>query len=137
VAETLKLNIITPERRLVDNLDAKIVTLTGSEGVIQILPGHVPMIGTLDTGVFAYEAKNGSSGTGVISSGFFEINEDVINVMAETLELPEEIDVARARAAQQKAEAALKEANLDEHAFKKFQLKLQRALIRQQVGGKK
>jgi F-type H+-transporting ATPase subunit epsilon len=128
----LSLSILTPERRLVEKLSVDEVTLPGSEGEIQILPGHAAMIGTLETGVFSFHSS-GKSAVGVISSGFFEVKDDEISVMAETLELKSEIDVSRAKKAQQVAQDALNSASLDEQQFKKYQLKLQRALIRQQV----
>lgn len=134
--DTLKLTILSPERRLLDQQPVESVTLTGSEGEIQILPGHAAMIGTLETGVFNYGASGGGSGTGVISSGFFEVKGDHVVVMAETLELKGEISLARAQAAQKKAESVLNDADLDEHKFMKYQLKLQRSLIRQQIAGK-
>lgn len=133
MAEELRLSILSPERRLVENLQVEEVALTGSEGEIQILPGHAPLIGTLCTGAFSYRALGKDRVRGVISTGFFEVKEGNIHLMPETLELKGEIDLDRARKAQHSAEEALKEANLDEHHFKKYQLKLQRALIRQQV----
>lgn len=131
---SLVLTLVSPEHKVLENVPVLEVTLTGVEGMIQILPGYAPMIGILETGVFAYKEENGTEHLGVISSGFFEIKNDHLTVMAETLELKGEIDVERAKRAQQKAEDMLKEANLDEATFKKFQLKLQRAVIRQQVG---
>jgi len=136
ISGTIKLNIITPERRLVENFDAVSVTLYTSEGQIQLLPGHVPLIGTLEVGVFYYVATDGREGAGVISSGFFEVKDDVLQVIAETLELKEEIDIARARRAQEKAEEVLREAGLDEDRFKKYQLKLHRSIVRQKFGAK-
>ena len=56
--------------------------------------------------------------------------------MAETIELRKEIDVERAKRAQKIAEDILRDAELDEHRFRKYQLKLQRSLIRQQVAAK-
>lgn len=136
MAETLKLNILSPERKLLDGAEVEVVTLSGSEGEIQILPGHAPMVGTLHTGTFQYRTSAGPVDGGVISTGFFEVKDDVVNVLAETVELREEIDVARAKAAQSKAEAALLAADLDEARFRKYQLKLQRSLIRQQAAGR-
>ena len=69
----------------------------------------------------------------MVSTGFFEVKSDEITLMAETIELKKEIDLQRAKNAQQKAETALLDAALDEARFRKYQLKLQRALIRQQV----
>src|SRR5690242_11210663 len=136
MAEALKLSILSPERRLVEALLVEEVTLPGSEGQIQILPGHSPMIGTLQTGQFSYHASGKSPVIGVISTGFFEVMDNALHVMAETLELKGEIDVDRAKKAQQQAEETLRSADLDEHQFKKYQLKVQRALIRQQVAGR-
>ena len=135
MSSQLKLSILTPERRLVEGIPVDEVTLTGSEGQVQILPGHAPMIGTLQTGTFHYQAPGKEAVTGVISAGFFEVKDDNLQVMAETLELRGEINMDRARKAQQLAEETLKAADLDEHQFKKYQLKLQRSLIRQQMAG--
>ena len=133
---TLKLTILSPERRLLESADADEVTLNGSEGQIQILPGHAPMVGTLETGVFRYKAPGGSESVGLISAGFFEVKDDAVSVLAETLELRTEIDVSRAQRAQKGAEDALRDASLDEHSFRKYQLKLERAIIRQQLAEK-
>jgi F-type H+-transporting ATPase subunit epsilon len=132
-AEKLKLTILSPERRLLNRVEVHSVTLPGSEGQIQILAGHAAMV---ETGIFSYIKTSGDGEVGVVSTGFFELRDDDLTVMAETIELRTEIDVERARSAQRKAEAVLVEAALDEHKFGKYQLKLQRAIIRQQVVAK-
>jgi F-type H+-transporting ATPase subunit epsilon len=131
----LMLTILSPERRLLERAQVEELTLTGSEGEIQILPGHAPMIGTLETGPFRYRETSGGETVGVITSGFFEVKNDEVSLMAETLELRGEIDVNRARKAQVEAEQMLRDADLDEHSFKKYQLKLERAIIRQNIAG--
>lgn len=130
-----ELTLLSPERKLMDREAVVEVTLTGTEGEIQILAGHAPMIGFLETGPFAVRRANGERTVGVISSGFFETSERGLTVTAETIELPSEINVARARAAQLKAEEELRSPEFDEHRFRKYQLKLQRAVIRQQIAG--
>lgn len=129
----LKLSILTPERRLVEGIEIEQVTLPGSEGQIEILPGHAGIMGTLKTGAFSYQSPGKPLVVGVISTGFFEVNDSQISVMAETLELKSEIDLDRARRAQKLAEETLQAADLDEHKFNKYQLKLQRSLVRQQT----
>jgi F-type H+-transporting ATPase subunit epsilon len=132
---SLTLSVLSPERKLVQQVAVKQVVLPGSEGQIEILPGHAAMVGTLETGLFRFELETGGSTLGVISSGFFEVQSGgQVQVLAETLELDREIDVARARKAQQLAEETLREADLDPHRFNKYQLKLQRALVRQRIG---
>lgn len=132
----LKLTVLSPERRLLDGVSTSEVTLVGEEGQIQILPGHAPMLGTLETGAFRYLRGSEEAAHGLISSGFFEVRDDQVTLLAETLELEGEVDLDRARRAQQTAERVLSEAELDEHRFKKYQLKLQRSLVRQQFVGR-
>lgn len=131
----MKLTIVSPEKRIASAIEVSSITLPGSEGQIQILPGHADMIGTLETGEFAFEKASGEKTMGAMSSGFFEVHADLILVTAETCELSPEIDVNRARSAQKKAESALKDPELDPTLFRKYELKLQRALIRQQIAG--
>ena len=137
MADELKLKILSPERRILEEAKVEEVTLTGTEGQIQILPGHAAMIGVLETGPFHYRASGNEGVWAVISTGFFEVKDDELTILAETLELKSEIDVHRAKKAQQLAEETLKAADLDESQFKKYQLKLQRSLVRQHLIGHK
>jgi F-type H+-transporting ATPase subunit epsilon len=136
VSDSLKLSVYSPQRKLIESREVESVSLTGSEGQIQVLPGHAQMAGTLDTGPFAYSEK-GQEVRGVISTGFFEVIGNDVIVLAETLELGSEIDYERAKLAQKKSEDALKDLGLAQDQFRKHQLKLQRSLIRQQVAAKK
>lgn len=131
-----KLSVFSPERRLIEAAVITDVTLPAHRGQIQILAGHAATMGILTTGVFSYHLANGTEHTGVISTGFFEVKDDHVIVLAETLELQAEIDVNRARTAQQKAESALQSPELDEASFRKYELKLQRSLIRQQLASR-
>ena len=132
----LTLQILSPERKLVSGVKVKTLTLPTSEGQIQILPGHAPIMGTVITGVMSYSgAELGTvSGTAAVSTGFFKVVNDAVTVLAETVELSNEIDLGRAKIAAQKAAQTLAEAELDDHKFRKYELKLQRALVRQQLG---
>lgn len=131
----LTLNVYTPERKILEGRKVSEVTLTGSEGQIQILPGHAAMVGTLETGILGYRIEGGGEAFAAVSTGFFQVDNDHVSLSVETLEMSGEVDRERARAAQTKAEKALQDAALDEHQFRKYQLKLQRAILRQQVAG--
>ena len=133
--QTFSLSIFAPERRLTQDEQVKSLILTTAKGEVEILPGHADMISRLETGRFAYVADSKPVVTGVISSGFVSVENGKVKAIAETLELPHEIDQSRARTAQIKAEKMLSDASLDEHSFKKYQLKLQRAILRQSIGG--
>jgi F-type H+-transporting ATPase subunit epsilon len=132
----LKLTILSPERKIAEAMSVQSATLPGSEGQIQILPEHAEMMGTLETGMFSYIPASGAPVIGVISSGFFQVANDVVTVLAETFEYSSEVDTARAKTAQKKAENALIDPELGSDLFRKYELKLQRAIIRQQISGK-
>jgi F-type H+-transporting ATPase subunit epsilon len=129
----LLLSILSPERRLVEDCEVEEVTLFTSEGMIQILPGHAAMVGTLETGAFSYHTIAREDVHGFISAGFFEVKDDKLSLMAEIVELQDEISAEHARAEQAHAEELLKQADLDEHSFKKYQAQLDRAIARQHV----
>lgn len=138
--DTIVLTLLTPQRRIWERKRFREITLTGAEGAIEILPGHTTFISALNAGPFFVESSEGSE-SGVISTGFVEVTpkEDgtEVVVMADNLELLAELDANRAQDALRRAEKMLLEANLDEAQFNKYQLKLQRALIRTQAASQK
>jgi len=129
----LTLHIFGPEKKVVEGRRVAEVTLPGSEGQVQILPGHAAMVGALETGILSYRIEGDAVARAAISTGFFEVADDQVTLTVETLEMGGDVDVDRARRAQANAEKMLQDATLEEHQFKKYELKLQRALIRQQT----
>src|SRR3989442_1503803 len=105
MAEQLQLDIVTPERRVLDE-PVDMVTVPGFGGELGILPGHTPLISRLQTGVLSY-VKEGKTSQLHVSGGFVEVNEGCVSVLAEVAERPEEIDAARARLAREQSEKAL------------------------------
>ena len=137
MAEHLTLTVLSPNRTLISSLDVSEVIIPGAGGELQVLPGHANMVGSIETGRFSFRNEaTGEETAAAVSSGFFHIREGKIRVLAETLELPTEIDVARAERAKEQAEALLTEGAPTEENFRKHELKLQRALIRQKLAGK-
>jgi F-type H+-transporting ATPase subunit epsilon len=133
------LNVLSPEKILFEKLQVNSVILPGAEGIIELLEGHAEMLGTLNTGIVKFNKTENSEDTLIaVSTGFFKVKQneeglDEITIMAETAETSDEIDFIRAQKAQKKAEIVLSDGNSDPDHFNKHQLKLQRALIRQQV----
>lgn len=132
---TFNLSILAPERKLLQDEPAESLIITTAEGEIEVLPGHADMISALETGRFVLKKANGQKSVGVISSGFLNVEGGAVKVIAETIELAGEINKDRARQAQANAEKRLQDAGLDPAAFRKYQLKLQRAIIRQSIDG--
>jgi F-type H+-transporting ATPase subunit epsilon len=107
----LQLTVVTPERKVVET-EADEVQLPGSEGYLGILPGHAALITLLKTGVLSYRG-GGRSGAFAVSSGFAEIVDDKVSVLADSAQGPGEIDAAAAERDRAKAEEELKTAGVD------------------------
>lgn len=105
-------------------------TLDGEMGV---LPGHIPLVAPLDIGQMRIKTGEGER-LAAISGGFIEVTGSQVTVLSEAAELAEEIDVARAESARQRAQARLeaKQANID---YARAQAALKRALTRLKVAG--
>ena len=129
----LTVSIVTPGRRVVGPVSVRRITLPGGKGEMTILPGHARLLSTLETGILSFEQDNQKVTHAAVSHGFIEINDDGVTVLADTLELPEEIDADRARKAQERAESQLRAKENFEADMVKWQRKLQRAMTRQQL----
>jgi F-type H+-transporting ATPase subunit epsilon len=106
VAETFQLEIVTPAKLMVKDV-AEEAQIPGLSGYLGILPGHAPLITELAVGVITYKAS-GATHTLSVAWGFAEVLPDKVTILAEAAERPQEIDVARAQEAKNRAEALLK-----------------------------
>ncbi len=101
----LKLEIVTPEKRVLDaNVDS--VTITTATGEAGILPNHVPLISALKPGILTYTA-NGATAKLAVSGGFVEVNGNTVSVLADTASKADEIDLDAAKSDRESAEMAL------------------------------
>jgi F-type H+-transporting ATPase subunit epsilon len=126
----LTLEVVTPERQVLHE-DVDFVQMPGLNGYLGILPGHAPLLTELGLGILSFE-KADVTYYATALGGFAEVLGNRIIVLAERSELAEEIDVGRARAAEERALKRLEEKK-GEVDFSRAQLALQRALIRIQV----
>jgi F-type H+-transporting ATPase subunit epsilon len=132
MADTIQLEIVTPER-LVVNEAVDYIEIPGKTGYLGVLPGHAPLISELAAGELTYRMGNQTKRVAV-AWGFAEVLQTKVTVLAETAEKAEEIDTARAEAAKKKAEAELQKAGPEGNA--EAQAALQRATARLDVAGK-
>jgi F-type H+-transporting ATPase subunit epsilon len=130
----LTLSLVTPAKKILADVEVAEVFVPTASGELNILEGHAALMAVLDTGVLRYRNTNETSLHQVaISWGYLEVAKNQITVLAETAETPEMIDLKRAEDSRAKAEKALLDTSLEKDEFKKYQLKLNRALIRVQV----
>ena len=134
----LSLEIVTPQRKVLE-AQTEWVTLPGSEGEMGILPEHIPLMTTLETGIVTYAWKQGNQSLAV-HWGYAQVEKNRVTVLAELAESVEDIDVERARDAETRAKEELSKINLsaddwesEKRRLDKYELKLKRSLVRQQA----
>ena len=129
----LQLQIVSADRLLV-NEQVDEVQIPGTEGYFGVLPGHTPLLATLQVGELWYrqgQEKHFLS----IAFGFVEVQPDRVTVLAQTAESPAEIDTARAEAAKKRAEERLAKGTPDID-FERARVALIKALVRLQVASR-
>ncbi len=105
---TIRLEVVTPEKMIFSD-DVDMILAWGVEGQLGILPHHAPLMTMLQPGDLVFR-KAGKEESLVISGGFLEVRPDKVVVLADACERAEEIDVARAEAAKERAQKALRTA---------------------------
>lgn len=106
MADTFHLKITCPDRMFYEG-DVTMVELNTTEGQIGVLKNHIPLTAVLSPGVCHIHEADGNTKVCAIHSGFFEILQDSMSILAEVCEWPEEIDVDRANEARIRAERRL------------------------------
>lgn len=113
MADEFLLKIITPDRVFYEDM-VTMVEFNTTEGEIGVYKGHIPLTVILKPGILTISTKD-SVKNAALHSGFAEILQDKITILAEVVEWPEEIDVDRAMSAKERAENRLhdKEQGID------------------------
>ena len=114
MAATLKLEIVTPEAKIFSE-DVEMVTLTGIEGEMGILPQHMALMTQLVEGEITVR-KNGGNIFLAVGSGFVQVTGEAISVLTDMAIKADDIDEAKAEEARQKAEARLAQKLSDEES---------------------
>jgi F-type H+-transporting ATPase subunit epsilon len=114
MAATLKLEIVTPEAKIFSD-DVDMVTLTGVEGDMGILPGHEPVMTQLVAGEVTVR-KAGQTIFLAVGDGFLQITASRVSVLTDMAIKADDIDEAKAEEARQKAEARLAQKLSDEES---------------------
>ena len=134
MADTIQLEIVTPER-LVLSEACEYIEMPATTGYIGVLPGHAPLLTELALGSINYKVGAEMKRL-VVTFGLAEVLADRVTILARAAERADEIDVARAQAAKQRAEEALRTATPGGE-LEEAQGALQRANTRLEVAGKK
>ncbi|MBM3144058.1 MAG: ATP synthase F1 subunit epsilon [Chloroflexi bacterium] len=125
----IRCEIVSQDRMIFEG-DVDTVVLPGAEGEMGILPRHAPLLTTLKFGVIKVRSK-GKEEVFTVSGGVAEVQPDIVTILADAAENVEEIDVARAEAARERAEKYLAEGPPpDSDAYLKMEAALRRSRLR-------
>jgi F-type H+-transporting ATPase subunit epsilon len=129
----LQLEIVSADRSLVkEQVDE--VQIPGADGYLGILPGHTPLLTTLQVGTLWYRQGQEKHYL-AIAFGFAEVQPDRVTILAMIAEKADEIDLARAEAAKKRAEERLAKPTSDMD-FERARIAMLKALIRLQVASR-
>ena len=130
MAGNILLEVVTPEKIVVSE-EAQIVAAPGSLGEFGVLIGHTPFLTMLKTGIIRFTNAGGQEQYVFVSGGFAEALPDKVTVLAESAEKKRDIDLERAKAAQERAEKRLAEdRSRQDIDFARAKAALERALVR-------
>ncbi len=131
MSKKLTLNLITPEKQLITDLQVDMVILPALLGEMGVLPGHVKTIVQLGMGSLRYK-KDGKEEAFAALGGFVEVLNDVVNVFAESAALADEIDEEAEKQKIKAAKASLssKDADID---FELAEMEIKQAIARMKV----
>lgn len=123
-----KLTVVTPEKRLLMEQEIEQVTVPAFRGELNVLPGHVPLITTLGTGIMRWQLKGeATEQKAVLSWGYCQVHPAGVDILAEFVELPEEVELETAKADLAKGEKRLASEFLDDKQWDDVQRQIERA----------
>ncbi|REK69520.1 F0F1 ATP synthase subunit epsilon [Paenibacillus paeoniae] len=127
---TFLVEIVTPERKVYQET-ANMVSVTGVDGELGIMPNHIPLVTPLRIAPVTIK-RDGKVDIIAVNGGFIEVRKDKIVILAESAELAKDINIERAEAAKQRAQQRLA-AKQDEVDFRRAEMAMQRAMNRLNV----
>ncbi|HOO62171.1 MAG TPA: ATP synthase F1 subunit epsilon, partial [Bacillota bacterium] len=125
---TMMLEVVTPYQHFYEGrVDS--VTLSTLDGELGICPGHSPLVVALTPGISRI-VENSKTKYAVMTEGYAEIGQHIVVVVCNAAEWPEDIDVARARAAFDRASKRYHDAKTESDAQVYARHSIRRARVR-------
>lgn len=107
MANTMTVEVVSPERLLFSGEATMVITRT-LDGEIAFLPEHAAFLGALAENHTRIFLADGTVEDLAVHGGFVEVSDNKVSILSDVAELGSQIDVDRARAAKERAEAALR-----------------------------
>lgn len=127
----LTLEVATP-KGLVLRTQADSVQAPSTLGEFGVLPGHIPVLAALRSGVLRWKRGDGSYQLAAIGPGFVEAEPSSVQVLTDLFARPAEIDADAVRKEREEAEKALKgyEGNAQDAKYGELQREVEWAQAR-------
>lgn len=116
MADRFQLRLVTPHRALVDQPVLE-VTAPGTAGEFGVFPDHANFLSSLECGRLSFKDIHCAATVYAVSTGFAEVSNNVMIVLADAAQTPAEVDVDGARADLAAAEAALEKIGPGDPAY--------------------
>lgn len=107
-------------------MDLEEITLPAFAGELNILPGHAPIMTSLEAGILSYRLKNGEAKTFAVSWGYCQVSSEGVNVLAESAVTADEIEVKVVQEHLKQQETNLGENFLDDADWERTQHEISR-----------
>ena len=99
------IEIVTPARKVMTK-EVNSIVIPAANGYMGIMSRHIPLVNSLGVGVLKYKSDGKEEYT-AISGGFMEVSNNKVSIMADAAENALEIDVERAKRAEERARERL------------------------------
>lgn len=129
-----RLSIVAPDKTFFDGETTQIIVRT-TEGDVGILAGHANYVANLPSGPLKVKQEDGTYRLAALSTGMISVIKDEVTVLATAIEWADEIDIDRAKRAEEVARKRI-EASQSAQEMDRATLKLKRALNRIGVASK-
>lgn len=126
----LQVELVSPERILYSGEAEMVICRTVGGGDIAFLTGHAPFLGALEIGIVRIRTTEGQEEKAAVHGGFVEVKDDRVILLSDVAELPDHIDVERARRSREDAERRMQQ---DDDA--ECEAQLRRAHTRLELAG--
>jgi F-type H+-transporting ATPase subunit epsilon len=130
-----RLKIVAPDKIFFDGETEQIIVRT-TEGDVGILANHAKYVANLPVGYLKIKQEDGSFKMAAISSGAISVGDNLVTILVSTIEWADEIDVERAKRAEEVAREIIKNKESSKE-IDRANLKLKRALNRINVANNK
>ena len=126
--------IITPSKSAFKG-EVKSITVPGTLGNFQVLFNHAPILSSLEVGRIKIEDINGNKFEYSTGGGTVEVKENNILILADCVEIAEEINAERAKKSYERAKERLASRGKGDIDILRAEMSLQRAINRMKFVG--